>query len=141
MKLTPYILIAFTFVGLAVTAYLSYFAFNNLIPSCSIGGCAVVLTSTYSKFLGLPLAYLGLVYYVYMFALALLVAMDPNSRTLKLAVLAYTAVGLALSAYFEFYIQGILIGSYCEYCAISAITTLLLFGTAVWHWRTKNSIA
>jgi uncharacterized membrane protein len=141
MKLTPYFLIALTFIGLADTLYLSYFAFLNITPTCAIGGCEAVLTSSYSKFLGvIPLAYIGLVYYVYMLALAMLVALDPNSKLLSWATLAYTAVGVALSAYFEFYIQGTLIGSYCMYCAISAITTLLLFSTAVWHKRTLRAI-
>jgi uncharacterized membrane protein len=138
MPLAPYFLIALTFVGLADTLYLSYFEYFNLIPSCAIGGCEVVLTSAYSKFLGIPLAYIGLVYYIYMLALAILLAMDPHSRALKFGGLAYTGVGLALSLVFEFYIQGTLIGAYCMYCAISALTTLGLFAVAVYHWRSNT---
>ena len=137
MPLAPYILIALTFVGLADTAYLSYFAYLNAVPGCAIGGCETVLTSTYSKFFGIPLAYIGLVYYAYMFALAFLLSLDPKSKVLTWATLGYTAVGILLSAYFEFYIQGVLIGTYCMYCAISALTTLGLFLTAGWHWRKR----
>lgn len=136
--LTPFYLIAATFVGLADTFYLSYFEYHNTVPGCAIGGCEVVLTSEYSKFFGVPLAYIGLVFYIYMFALAVLLAMEPRSRALSLAVLGYTLVGVSLSAIFEFYIQGVLIGTYCMYCAISALTTLALFSVAVWHWRTSS---
>ncbi len=135
MKLTPYILIAITFIGLADTMYLSYFAYLNAVPGCAIGGCEVVLTSAYSKFFGVPLAYIGLVYYVYMLALAILLTMDEHSKTLARAALAYSAVGVLFSIYFEFYIQGTLIGAYCMYCAISALTTLALAATAGWHWK------
>jgi uncharacterized membrane protein len=95
----------------------------------------VVLTSIYSKFLGVPLSYIGLVYYIYMFALALLLVIDSRSKALRLAALVYTGIGLGLSLIFEFYIQLGLIHALCMYCAISATTTLLLFLTAVWHWR------
>jgi uncharacterized membrane protein len=137
LSLAPYFLIALAFVGLADTAFLSYFEYMNLIPSCAIGGCEIVLTSAYSKFLGVPLAYIGLVYYVYLLALAGLMVLDPASKVLKWAAALYTAIGLLLSIYFEFYIQGVLIGHYCMYCAISALATLALCGVAVWHARKK----
>jgi len=125
-------------VGFGDTLFLSYFQYLNLIPSCAVGGCAVVLTSAYSKFLGVPLSYLGLVYYAYLFCLAVLMSIEPNSRALRLGALVYTGIGLALSMVFEFYIQMGLIHALCMYCAISAITTLLAFVVAVWHWRTTH---
>jgi uncharacterized membrane protein len=81
-------------------------------------------------------AYLGLVYYVYMLALAVLLAVEPHSWALKWATLLYAGVGLLLSIIFEFYIQAVLIGAMCVYCALSALTTLALFGVALWHMRT-----
>ena len=138
MRLTPYLLIALSFVGLAVTAYLSYFAYLNVVPGCALGGCEQVLTSQYSKFFGVSLAYIGLVYYVYLLALSVLIAIDENSRTLAWAALLYTAVGAILSAYFEFYIQGVLIGAYCMYCGISALVTLGAVLVASWHVRVSK---
>jgi len=133
MKLTPYFLIALSFVGLAVSAYLSYFAYLNIVPGCALGGCEQVLTSPHSKFFGVPYAYIGLVYYTYLLALAILLTLDDRSRTLAWAAVLYTGVGLVLSAYFEFYIQGVLIGAYCMYCAISALVTLGATIVAGWH--------
>lgn len=136
--LVPYILIALALAGLGDAFYLSYYQYLELIPSCAIGGCETVLTSAYSKFLGVPLSYVGLVYYAYMLALAILLAVEPRSRALGLGALLYALVGLCLSLYFELYIQAYRIGALCLYCGISAAITLLLSGTALYHFRSAR---
>ncbi len=135
--LAPYLLLALAMVGLGDTLYLSYFQYLNLIPSCAIGGCEVVLTHAWSKFFGVPWSYIGLVYYAYLFCLALLLVVDPRSRGLRLGALVYTGVGVAYSAWAIGYVQLTVIGALCEFCAISALTTALAFATAVWHQRTS----
>jgi uncharacterized membrane protein len=132
--LTPYLLLAAALIGLGDTLYLSYFQYMNLIPTCAIGGCEVVLTSVHSKFFGVPWSYIGLVYYGYMLALAVLLAIDPKSFGLRLGALAYTGVGVLYSAWAIFYIQLSVIGALCQFCAISALTTAVLFGIALWHF-------
>lgn len=131
----PFILLALALVGLGDTLYLSYFQYLNLIPTCAIGGCETVLTSEYSKFFGVPWSYIGLVYYAYMLCLSVLLIIDPHSRGLRLGALAYTGFGVLYSSWAIFYIQLSVIGALCQFCAISAFTTLLLFIAAVWHWR------
>lgn len=137
--LAPFILLALALVGLGDTFYLSYFQYLNLIPSCALGGCEVVLTSEYSKFLGIPWSYFGLVYYAYMLCLAILLTLDPTSKGLKLGALVYTGVGVLYSAWAIFYIQLTLIGALCQFCAISALTTLGLFITSALYYRTNPS--
>jgi uncharacterized membrane protein len=141
MKLTPYVLLALAMVGLGDTLYLSYFQYLNLVPGCAIGGCEEVLTSVYSKFMGVPLSYIGLVYYAYLFCLSILMTIEPNSRALALGALAYTAIGFVRSVLFIFYIQLTLIGALCFYCAISAGIATLAFGVSVWHWRISRRVA
>lgn len=136
--LAPFILFALALVGLGDTLYLSYFQYMNLIPTCAIGGCETVLVSEYSKFFGVPWSYIGLVYYGYMLSLSVLLIIDPNSRGLKWGALAYTGVGVLYSVWAIFYIQMTLIQALCQFCIISAITTLLLFITAVWHYRSMR---
>ena len=140
MKLTPYLLLALAMVGLGDTLYLSYFQYLNLIPGCAIDGCEIVLTSVYSKFLGVPLSYIGLVYYAYLFCLSILMVIEPNSRAIALGALIYTAIGFILSLMFIFYIQLSLIGALCFYCAISAVVATFAFAVSVWHWRTLRSV-
>jgi uncharacterized membrane protein len=134
MLTAPYYLIALALVGIANTLYLSLSIYTGVAPSCVLEGCEVVLNSPYSKLFGVPLSYIGLVYYLYMLCLAALLAVDPRSLGLRLGTLIYTGVGLVMSGIF-IYIQGVLIGAYCQYCLISAVLTLLLFGVALNHYR------
>ena len=136
MKLTPYWLIAASFLGIGVTLYLSYYHFLGLVPECAVGGCEIVLNSVYSSVAGVPLSYLGLVYYIYMLCLAVLLAIDPESKGLKFGVVVYAAIGLLCSIGFEL-LQYFVIGAMCMYCAISAFAALLLFGIAIWHVKSK----
>lgn len=135
--LTPFWLIAATLIGLGDTIFLSYYHLLGIIPGCAIGGCEIVLSSPYTMIggpLGLPFAYAGLFYYLYMLALGILLIIDPTSKGLRLGVLAYTALGLVCSVGFELF-QFFVIGALCMYCGISAATTLVLFVIALWHWR------
>lgn len=138
-SLAPYILLALAMIGLGDTFYLAYFQYLNLIPTCAIGGCEVVLTSVHSKFFGVPWSYIGTVYYAYMFCLAVLLCIEPRSKALRLAALAYTGVGICYSSWAIFYIQLTVIGALCQFCAISALTTLCLFCVSVWHFRSTRS--
>lgn len=135
---SAYVLLALAMVGLGVTSYLAYFQFNNLIPSCAIGGCELVLTSAHSKFFGVPWSYIGLVYYLYMFCLSVLLILDPRSWGLRFGALAYTGIGVLYSSWAIFYIQLSVIHALCQYCAMSALTTLLLFIAAIWHWKSTR---
>ena len=138
-SITPYIVLALAMIGLGDTLYLAYFQYLNIVPACAISGCDVVLTSIYAKFLGIPLSYFGVIYYSYLFFLGVLLAIEPDSRALRIGALAYGAVGFVLSFVFVFYIQLVLIGALCQYCILSAITTTAFFATAIWHWRnTRN---
>ena len=136
--LTPFLLIAVTLIGLGDVLYLAYYQYLNLIPSCALGGCEVVLSSEYSKFFGVPLSYFGLVYYVYALCLFVLLAAEPKSQAMRFAALLYTGVGAVLSAVFIFYIQLGLIGALCFYCAISAAVAGALFMLSLVHFiKTK----
>jgi uncharacterized membrane protein len=137
MKLTPYWLIAASFIGIGDTLYLVYEKLHGIIPGCLIlNGCEQVLTSPYSVVFGIPLAYYGLAFYAYMLGLAFLLAIDPESKGLRFGTLAYTTIGLLFSIGFELF-QYFVIHAMCLYCAISALTTFVLFCIAVWHWRSK----
>ena len=139
MKLTPYLLLAGAFIGIGDTLFLSYYQYLNLIPSCALAGCDVVLGHELSKFFGVPWGYLGLVYYAFAAFLAFFLAVDPFSKGLRSAMLLYATIGVACSAVFIFYIQMTLIGAICLYCAISAGTTLALFIFALWHFLSTRS--
>ena len=100
--LTPFWIIAATFVGIGDTLFLAYYQYLGITPTCALlHGCEKVLTSPYSKFFGLPLAYFGLVFYAYMLGLAILLAIDPTSRGLRFGLMLYATAGLLSSLAFE----------------------------------------
>lgn len=137
VHLAPFYLIAATFIGLGDTLFLSYYHLLNQTPGCAIAGCETVLNSPYATPFGIiSLSYLGLVYYAVMFGIAVWLAVKPEFTPARQAALAYATVGLLCSVYFELF-QYFVIHALCMYCAISAVTTLLLFGIALWHWKTS----
>ena len=130
-------LIALSLVGLGDTLFLSYYAYINTIPGCALSGCEIVLSSPYAKPFGVPFAYIGLFYYAHMLGLAVLLALDPHSRGMRLGALLYTGIGFLLSIGFELF-QYFVIGALCLYCGISALTTLFLFAVAMYHFKTSK---
>src|SRR5207302_3273361 len=112
--LAPYVMIALALIGVVDAFYDSYMIYTDQLLWCPppIDGCNVVASSPYARIFGVPLGYFGLVYYLYMFALAALLAWDPSSRSLRVGVLAYAAVGVLLSLCFM-YIQFTFIRAFC----------------------------
>ena len=136
VSLTPYWLIAATFVGLGDVLYLSYYHLLGIIPSCALKGCEIVLSSPYATPLGIPFAYIGVFFYSFMLFLSILLAIDPHSKGLRLGVLTYTTIGLLCSIGFELF-QYFVIHALCMYCAISALTTLVLCTLALIYFSKK----
>jgi len=104
--------------GIAIAFYDAYAVYNGSALWCPppIDGCNEVASSPYARIFNLPVGYFGVIYYLYMFGLAAVLAFDPISRGLRYAALAYAA--------------------FCIYCLASAVTTLLLFIAAISHFRT-----
>ena len=132
----PSLLITLALVGLAVAFYDSYVVYNGQLLWCPppINGCNEVAASSYARIFGLPVGYYGVVYYLYMFGLAVLLAWEPSSHPLRNAAVLYAGLGVLFSAYFMV-LQIAYIHAFCIYCLLSAVTTVLLAVTAVWHLK------
>ena len=138
--LAPKLMIAFALIGLAVALYNSYSIYNDQLLWCPppINGCNEVAASPYARIFDLPVGYYGVVYYVYMFGLAALLAYDPLSRGLRIGAVLYTALGVLFSLYFMVLQLGY-IRAFCIYCLVSAVSTLLLTVAAVSHLKPASS--
>lgn len=132
----PYVMLALALIGIADAFYDSYMIYTGQLLWCPppIDGCNVVASSPYSRIVGVPLGYFGLVFYLFMFGLAALLAVDPFSRGLRLGALLYSALGVFSSIYFM-YVQFTFIHAFCIYCLISAVLTLFLLIASLWHFR------
>ena len=123
---------ALALLGLAVAYYDAYSLYNGQQLWCPppINGCNEVANSPYARIYNLPVGYFGVVYYLYMFCLAVLLAYDPFSRGLRLGALIYSAIGVGFSIYFS-YLQVAFIHAFCAYCLASAVITVLLLIAAI----------
>ncbi len=129
------ILIFLSGLGFLDAFFLSYEHFMKLIPPCTPGfQCDLVTTSAYSVILGVPVPYLGLVYYVALFIGAFLYFEHKKLSTLKILRLL-SGLGFLGSLYFT-YIQGWVLNAWCLYCIASAIITTLFHITC--HFENKR---
>jgi uncharacterized membrane protein len=121
-----YFSIFFTAVGLIVSVYLTIVHYYPSVPLvCSTTGiinCNNVLTSQYSVILGIPLAVLGVVFFLA--ELAVILILKNNEAFIMLS-----GIGLAFVAYGIY--SEYAVGSICEYCTTVHFCTIALFIIAV----------
>lgn len=112
-------------IGIADAVYLTVHHYAAEPVPCGAGfDCEMVLTSPYAEIAGIPLATFGAVAYFVAFALALLTAYG-DKRMWKLFGVQVTV--MACFSGWLIYVQAALIHAFCQYCLISAATTLTLF--------------
>ena len=122
-------------VGLGDSIYLTAHHYTaEPVPCSLIEGCETVLTSAYAEFAGLPLALYGAVAYFVAFSLATLAAFGDTRMWRHFAVQAFL---MAAFSGWLIYVQGALIGAFCQFCLLSALTSFTLFaiGLASRPWR------
>jgi uncharacterized membrane protein len=100
------------------------------------GGCAAVQFSPWSWFLGVDVALIGAVGYTLILIVALFGTTPSRVNDLKwtkaLALLIVPAFLFTLRLkYYEF----IVMGTFCPWCAVSAVTITLHMGLLGWDWR------
>ena len=116
-------------IGFADAAYLTLKHFQGAIPPCTTDGCEQVLTSAYSEILGVPVSLLGAIYYLAILV-GLMIYLDARKEKILTLTLRATTIGFLMSLWFLF-VQIFIIGSYCQYCLVSAATSIILFVTAL----------
>lgn len=110
--------------GLADSVYLTVHHFTaEPVPCSLIEGCEMVLTSQWAEFQGVPLALIGALGYFIAFSLALLTIY--GYRTWPLFGIQVTIMAIVSAVLV--YIQAAWIGAFCQFCLISAATSVLLF--------------
>jgi uncharacterized membrane protein len=125
--------------GFVDASYLTVEHYANQIPPCSIDGCETVLTSEYSKVLGIPVALGGAIYYLAILVL-LFGYLDTKKEILLRIALVSTTLGFLSSLYFLI-LQAFIIEAYCQYCLFSALTSTILFITSITIFRKYKSLS
>jgi len=137
LQLTTFVL---ALAGLGVSSYLTVAHFTeSALLGCSESGlvnCTKVTTSPQSYVFGIPVAVLGLAFYVAAVALMSPWAWRSSRREVHLIRLASVLVGVGFVIYL-IYAELFIIGSICLYCTSVHVITFLLFAltafaAAVW---------
>ena len=135
----PIVSVALAVVGLAISGYLTYehyTASTSLV--CSDNGvvnCLQVTTSAQSKVFGIPVALLGLVYFVAMIPLCLPAAWRSRRPEIRAARIGAAAVGIAF-VFYLLYSELFTIGKICLWCTGVHVVTVLLFAVVLFGQAT-----
>jgi uncharacterized membrane protein len=115
--------------GLGVSIYLTITHFSPHALVCSDNGainCLKVTTSPQSEIIGIPVAILGLAYFVPMIALCLPAAWRSRDRRIHLARLALSIIGVGMILYLII-AELFIIKAICLWCSSVHVVTFLLF--------------
>jgi uncharacterized membrane protein len=113
------------FFGFLDAGYLTILHYKNLTPPCSLHGCEKVLTSTFSMVGPIPVALLGVIFYLTVIVVCLLILIEGKNELLRFFHFV-AAVGLLVSVVL-FFIQFYVIRSFCQYCLLSEVVSLGIF--------------
>ena len=131
--------IIFALVGFVDATYLTVAHYANFIPPCSIGGCEVVTTSSYSVILGVPLALIGALYYL--FILVMFVHHIDKRILWPIQVISWVTTLGVIGYLYLFYVQVGILKAICIYCMLSSAMTALLCATIssmLWTLESKK---
>jgi uncharacterized membrane protein len=124
------IVAALALAGIFISLYLTLYKLGVIGElSCTIGSCETVNTSKWSRFLGLPVAAWGLLFYLDVFLIALVgtLARFEEEPAISYVLAGEAAVGVLFSAWLTYLELGV-IHAVCIWCVTSAIiVTLILF--------------
>jgi uncharacterized membrane protein len=111
-------------IGLGDSLYLTIQHLTGRSVKCTVThGCSAVLSSAYSTIAGVPVAAFGALAYFAVFSLATLALYGyAAARTGLTAVVAL----MTLMTLWLLYVQAFVLHAFCQYCLLSAATTLTL---------------
>ena len=127
------IVAALALAGIFISLYLTLYKIGVIGElSCSIGSCETVNTSKWSRFLGLPVAAWGLLFYLDVFVVALVGTMQrfEFEPAISFVLVGEAAVGVLFSAWLTYLELGV-IHAICIWCVTSAVIVTAILLTAI----------
>jgi uncharacterized membrane protein len=127
-------------VGLVISAYLTIEHFTSpavlACPEGAVINCAKVTSSPWSVILGIPLAVLGLGYFVAMTALVTPAAW--RRTTLSPVRIGGVILGVGMVVYLV-WVELFRVDAICLWCTAVHVCTLTLFATVLWRTIDRDS--
>lgn len=129
LRWQPIATLALSLIGLGIATYLTITHFDKVALVCSDSGavnCTKVTTSPQSVIFGIPVAMLGLAFFLPMIALCLPVAWRSADRRIHLARLVLSLTGVGMIIYLII-AELFIIKAICLWCSGVHVITFLLF--------------
>lgn len=125
-------------IGLGDSLYLSITHYTNTLVPCSFShGCETVLRSSYSEVLGIPVAALGVLFYLVVLIASVFFV---TNKKYHWALSVWGLIGFGSTLYL-FYIQAFVLHAFCQYCLVSTLTSTLTFIiTAMLYYMNKHKL-
>lgn len=133
-KIPLVVILLTTLIGLADASYLTYQHYSGAGLICNIShGCERVLTSQFATVAGIPVALLGVIYYIFVMLMAVyFMTNKANPRILLLTGLAGFLPTIYLLS-----LQAFVIKAWCQYCLLSSLTATIIFVVTVLIFRSS----
>jgi uncharacterized membrane protein len=120
-------------VGFFISLYLWLWKIGLLgTIACGDGGCEVVQLSEWAYFLGVPVAFWGMLAYGAIVATSL-AGLQPrwlNSRGPSVLLAVQAGIGVLFSGYLT-YLEAAVIHAWCRWCVVSAILVCVIFAVSL----------
>ncbi|HST07733.1 MAG TPA: vitamin K epoxide reductase family protein [Gemmatimonadaceae bacterium] len=119
--------------GIFIALYLTLYKLGVIGElSCSIGSCETVNTSKWSRFLGLPVAAWGLLFYLDVFAVAVVGTLPrfEDEPVVSVVLAVEAGIGVLFSAWLTYLELGV-IHAICIWCVTSAVIVTLILVVSV----------
>lgn len=125
IPILPVVASILALIGLGDAVYLTVHHFTAVPVPCGLtGGCETVLTSSYAEIGGIPIAAFGALAYFLAFSLSILTVFGNRMMWTLFGIQTFF---MAAVSTWLIYLQAFVIKSFCQFCLISAATSISLF--------------
>jgi uncharacterized membrane protein len=129
----------FAIIGFIDSLYLTTVHYINVAPVCNITTrCEMILTSRFSSIGPIPLALIGVFYYLTLTTFSVYLIFDFDKLLFRI-LFAIISLGFIVSISLVS-IQAFVLNAFCQYCLISEATSTILFFLALKIKRTENRL-
>lgn len=130
-KLSNRVIFILSLLGLLIASFLFYeYNIAGTVVCPTGAGCDIVRASPYSRFLGISIPLLGIIFYFTMAILSVVHSHDLPRKIARRLQLLVTISGVAFGVYLT-YLEAFVIKAYCFWCILSFIISLGILGAVL----------
>lgn len=137
-KISNRLVFVFSLLGFLVAFYLFYeYSFNGQFICPTGTGCDVVRASPYSKFLGMSIPILGVLFYLAMAILSIVHSHDLPKKIVRKLKFLMAVSGVGFGVYLT-YLEAFVIKAFCFWCVTSFIISVAILISIIFARKESN---